>query len=498
MGHGIARVGSLLVFVLATTACGKGGGGGGGLEAGPADWGIPFLPDTSGLQMRIHARNLGGSGDSATFQGYMPDGTPYPGPFTVTLDGDDEHSFSASTALLGATPAGGWIHVTTPSRRVEIAFNVNEPAFPAEESARAWPLGDLAAPPPSTYTTITVNPQTEFIALSNVTVTPVLVTVNAYREPASDPLLPPVQTTPAPVSLAPFETKTFSPSGLTGISGFVGNITFDGATPFMAAAREELAFDGQPLAVVRSRLWYTSLVFGTQTASPPSFVDFLLQVTNQADSARTVTINQIRTADSGIILPAPRTILLAAHESRIMTTQDAPFLDLFGDPTASAFEKIWMELSVPSDVAFSFRQFDPLGALDPMTVHAHPVGHVFHTLDVFPEPTVSGPFQTTTTIINPFSATITVDVTALIPEPDGFDAGLQPLATVTVLPRSSVDFTPDGAIYLDRDGVAVPLIGLRFVSNTPFSLGGRREQVNAFDQVLTRSPLMVRDFDDAE
>jgi hypothetical protein len=498
MGRRIALVGSLLVFLVATSACGSGGGGGSGLEAGPADWGIPFLPDTSSLQMRVHVRNLSGSGATATFQGYMPNGTPYPGPFTVTLDGDDEHSFSASTALLGATPAGGWIHVTTPSRRVEVAFNVNEPSFPAEESARAWPLGDLTAPPPSTFTTITVNPRTDFIQISNATVNPLVVTVNAYREPASDPLLPPVQTTPPPISLLPFETKTFSPSGLTGISGFIGNVTFDGPTPFLTAAREELAFDGQPLAVLRSRLWYTSLDFGTVTASPASFEDFALQVTNQADVARTVTIDQIRTEDSGIILVAPRTILLAAHESRIMTSQDPPFLDLFGDPTASAFQQVWMELSVPDDVAFSFRQFDPLGAFDPMTVKAHPVGHVFHTLDVFPEPTTAGPFRTITTVINPFASAITVDVTALIPQPDGFDAGIEPLVTLTVPARSSVDFSPDGAIYLDRDGVAAPLIGLRFVGNVPFSVAGRRVQVNAFDQILTRSPLIVRDFDDAE
>jgi hypothetical protein len=498
MGHGIARIGSLLVFVLAVTACGKGGGGGGGLRPGPMDWGIPFVPDTSGFAMRIHLRNLDGGDATATLQGYMPSGVPYPGPFVVSLDGDDEHSFSASTALLGATPAGGWIHVMTPSRRIEVGFNLEQPSFPAEESSRAWPLGDLSTPPPSTFAGLTINAQTDFVAVSNATATPLTLTVEAYREPAGDPLLPPVQTTPAPIPLAAFETKTFSPSGVTGISGFVGNVTFSGATPFFAATREQLAFDGQPLAEVRDRLWYPSLWFGTVTASPVSFEDFVMLLRNDSDSARTVTVNQIVTEDAGILLVSPRTVLLAAHESRIIGTQEAPFDDLFGDPTASAFFQVWMEISAPSDVDVSFRQFDPLTSADTMTVDPHTVGHVFHTLDVFPEPTVSGPFRTTATLINPFASPIEVEVTALIPQPDGFDAGIQPLVTLTINGRSSVDFTPDGVIYLDRDGIAAPLIGLRFVSNTPFSVAGRRVQLSPFGVVLTRSPLLLRDFDDAE
>jgi hypothetical protein len=498
MGHGIARVGSLLVLVLAATACGSGGGGDGGLVVGPADWGIPFVPDTTSLSMRIHLRNLDSNTTTATLQGYMPGGAPYTGPLTVTLDGNDEHSFSASTALLGATPAGGWIHVMTPSRRVEVAFNVQEPSQPAEESARAWPLGDLATPPPSTYAAITVNNQTDFIALSNATATPIILFVTAYREPAGDPLLPPVSSTPPSIPLAAFETKMFSPSGITGISGFVGAVTFTAPSPFFAAAQEQLAFDGQPLAEVRPRLWYVPLLFGTETISPASFEDFVLIVRNDADVSRTFTIQQIRTADAGFILPAPRSLLLAAHESRIISTQEPPFDDLFGDPTSSAFQKVWMEISSPEDVDFSFRQFDPLGSFDPMTVKAHPVGHVFDTLDVFPEPTTASPFFTIATLINPFASPIDVDVTALIPQPDGFDAALEPLVTLTVPARGSVDFSPDGVLYLDRDGVAVALIGLRFVSNFPFSVGGRRVQVNGFDVVLTRSPLMVRDFDDAE
>ena len=498
MGHGIARVGSLLVFVVATTACGKGGGGGGGLVAGSTDWGIPFVPDTAGRAMRIHLRNLDGGTTTATLQGYLPSGTPYAGPFTVTLDGQDEHSFSASTALLGATPAGGWIRVTTLSRRVEVAFNVDEPGQPAEESARAWPLGDLAAPPPSTYAAITVNPATDFVALSNATATPVLLAVTAYDEPTIDPLLPPVSSTPPAISLAAFETKTFTPAAVSGIVGFEGALTFTGATPFFAAAREEIAFDGQPAVQAKGRLWYVPLDFGQETFSPASFEDFILLVRNDAAASRTFTIDRIHTSDGTPILATPRSILLAAHESRRITTLDPPFDDLFGDATLAPFVKVWMELSVPADVDFSYRQFDPVLGTDPMTAKAHPVGHVFETLDVFPEPVLPSAIRTFATIINPSTSPINVAITAVIPQPDGFDAGLAPLVTLTVPARGTVDFTPDGATYLNRDNAPVALIGLRFVSNSPFSVGGRRVEVNAFDVILTRSPLIRRNFDDAK
>ena len=495
--HGIARVASLFVFAFAMTACGNGGGGS-GLVAGPADWGIPFLPDSTSFSMRVHLRNLDNGGATVTMQGYMPSGLAYPGPVTVTLDGDDERAFSISTALSGATPAGGWLHVTTPSRRVEVGFNVEEPSFPAEESARAWPLGDLLLPPPSTFAGLTLSNATDFINVSNATATPVVLTVTAYREPASDPLLPPIVSTPPPISLAPFETKTFSASGITGVAGFIGNVTFTGATPFFAAEQEALAFDGQPLAVPTTRLWYTSLLFGTETSGPDSFEDFVILARNDSDSSRTVSVNQIRTSDGGVILASPRSIILAPHESRIVTTQQPPFDDLFGDATGAPFLHVWMEYSAPPEVAVSFRQFNPLTNTDTMTVHAHPVGHVFHTLDVFPSPTLLSGTRTITTVINPFGSEISVDVFAVIPQPDGFDSGFDLLTTLTIPARSSIDFSPDGAVYLDRDGGATPLIGLRFNSNSPFSVAGERVTLSAFDIVLTRSPLLVRDFDDAE
>ena len=80
----------------------------------------------------------------------------------------------------------------------------------------------------------------------------------------------------------------------------------------------------------------------------------------------------------------------------------------------------------------------------------------------------------------------------------GFDAGPTVLATLTVPARSTVDFTPDGTIYLDRDGVAATVVGLQFVSNTSFTVTGRRETRNVSGILTMLSPLLLRDLDDAE
>ena len=98
----------------------------------------------------------------------------------------------------------------------------------------------------------------------------------------------------------------------------------------------------------------------------------------------------------------------------------------------------------------------------------------------------------------PFATPSADNRSQVIPQPDGFDSGFDLLTTLTVPARSTVDFSPDGFIYLDRDCGAVPLIGLRFNSNAPFSVAGERVTLSPFGIVLTRSPLLVRDFDDAE
>src|SRR5207237_4688674 len=114
--------------------------------------------------------------------------------------GFDEHALDVSDALGGDTPNGGWILATTPNGRVEVAFDVDVPGKLASEAARAWPLPDLVAPPPTWSQGLTITSEATRLQVGNATAAPIVVTVTAYREPA-DPLLPPDASTPAPISL---------------------------------------------------------------------------------------------------------------------------------------------------------------------------------------------------------------------------------------------------------------------------------------------------------
>ena len=487
----IAAIGTLM-------ACGHGGGGS-GIAATSVDWGIPFVPSSASRTMVVCLRNVSGGATSATLQGYKPSGALYTGPVTVTLDGDDEHAVSISTALGGDVPAGGFVLVHTAARNVEVAFNVGEPGKSAEESSRAWPLGDLAAPPATTAASVTITTETDLVQLSNATAAPILLTVTAYLEPAANPLDPPTTSTPPAIALAAWETKTLTPDTISGITGFVGALAFTSASPFLAAVEEDLAFDGTPQVTIAPRQMYVTLSQGQVTALPTTYTDFAMVVRNDADATRLVTLQEIRLADGSSLEPTPRSITLAARESRVITTLDPPFDDLFGDATLQpSLLRVWMHIELPADVDLSFRQFDPLTLASNMTVRPHTVGHIFETLEVFPEPVLPSTVRTFFSIVNPTNTEITVTVESLIPQPDGFDAGPVPLATLTVPALNRIEFSPDGVTYLDRDLVAADVVGFRLRSGAPFTALGRRVHQNASGLILMLSPTIIRNFDDAE
>src|SRR5438105_12470660 len=145
MGRGAMRRLAAVAAIGTLTACGHGGGG--GVAPSSVDWEVPYVPSSASRTMTVCLRNVSIGGASATLQGYKPDGSLYTGPVTVILDGNDEDCISVSTALGGDVPAGGFVLVHTPSASVEVGFNVAEPGKVAEESSRAWPLGDLSPPP---------------------------------------------------------------------------------------------------------------------------------------------------------------------------------------------------------------------------------------------------------------------------------------------------------------------------------------------------------------
>ena len=489
-----ARLGSVLAVLMA--ACG-GSAGGNGVSPGPLFWGVPFVPSGSGVTMTVGLRNIDTASTTVQLQGYRPDGTAYTGPVNVTIAATSEQRLSVSQALGGDAPVGGWILASTPSAAVEVYFPVTIPGKAAEETSRAYGLPDYAAPQPSYTDGIVATLLTSSIQLSNASNVATVITVTPYAEPAN-PADPPIAGTPVALAFAPFETQEYGRDALAGSIGFSGSYSISAPTPFVVAAVEDLAFTVPRHA--QDRNVSAGLWFGKDTlATSDSYLDLVMVVRNDDSVFRTMTITQIVSANGTVILPSPRTVSLAAHESRIIGTTDEPFDDLLGDVTNyGTAARLRFELQVPNQIDVSFRQFDPQFLDYNMTVEPSATGHVFDVSDVIPSPLLISGYRTYASILNRSNQEITVFAEAIITQPVGFDGSATPIATLTVPANQRLDVSPDGQVYLDRDGAPVPVIGMRFRSSASFSVTGWRERRGASQRLVSLSPLEVRSFDDGQ
>jgi hypothetical protein len=497
----IATLAGLALCLLAAGCGGIGGGGGGdGTADGPLAWGVLFLPTDGDDEMIVGLRNEDTDGTTVTLQGYKPDGTPYSAPIVVTLDGLDEERIRVGNAIGGGAPEGGWISVLTPSRRVEVYWTTHLPGKLAEEATRAFPAPE---PIPSPYLMgLTATPETDTIQITNPTGLAILVAVTAYREPGGDPLDPPIASTPAPIALAPFETKLFTPDGLSGIGGFVGSFQFASPDPFLGGTREDLAFDtGRAQVSIETRLVEVSVNFGRDVGvglgEVDTFWDFAMVARNDRDEPQTFTITQFRD-EFGSLIPSPITVLLDSFESRVITTLDEPLSDFLPFVlTAAGLQRLWMEVSVPAGMDLTFRQFDPVAFEANMTQRPVKIGHVFTVMDVRPQPIVGLGIRTTISLVNPNTVAMEVTPEVQIAEPEGFDGTGVLFPPVILPPRTRVDWTPDGAVYVDRDGEPVDFVSIRFFSPSPFYVTGWRERRTGPDGlILMLSPQVIRNLEE--
>lgn len=500
--RGIHTVGLTLglAAVLAWAPGCSGGGGGPGTALGPDLFGVPFVPTAaSGSTMTVGFRNLDSDSSTVvTVQGYKPDGTPYTGPVLVPLSGLGETRMPVSTALGGDAPEGGWISVATPSRLVEVYASVEVAGKAAAESMRA---AGFPFPVPAAMTQgVTVTPQTDTIQISNATAAPLLVTVTAYSEPAGDPLLPPTVSTPPAVALAAYETKTYSPDSLSGISGFSGAFQLSAPGAFLAAAVEDLAFEvSRSQVLIEARVAEVSVSFGREIGVGfENVYDFAMVVRNDADQNRTVTVTTVNLPDGTPLFQTPQTFSLAPFESRIVTTLDPPFDTVFGDAEFATKQDFRLQLSLPDKVETTFRQFDPVALGFNMTIRPSVTTHGFIVMDVVPEPTTTGGVRSILSLLNPSTAASTARIEALIPEPAGFDGSPIPLANVVIPARGLLQWSPDGATFLNRDGDPVDAIGLRVISNVPVLGTMFRRKKDPTNLVVFVTPSIVRSLEDSD
>src|SRR5438477_8840390 len=140
---------SLLFMIAASVVAGCGGhGGGSSVDIGPMGWAVPFAGESARPTL-VFLRNLDLDSTTVMLQGYKADGSLYPGPVSVDLDGWDEATLTMDDVIGTSASSGGFVYAWTVSRKVEVAFDVFAPAEDEGEASRAWPLPDLLAPPPS-------------------------------------------------------------------------------------------------------------------------------------------------------------------------------------------------------------------------------------------------------------------------------------------------------------------------------------------------------------
>ncbi len=492
----------LTLSLFAAGGCG-GGGGGGGISSGPSDWAAPFVPTSGAASYFIGLRNLDDSSTTVNVTGYRPDGTAYALPLAVTIDGAGEEILALSDAIGGFAAAGGVVYVATPSRHVDVYFDVEVPAIDAADASRAFALPDLAAPPPGPFRTgVNATTLTTAIQLGNASGAVAAVSVTAYEESLSDPLAPPVATT---VVLAPFaagESRVYTPDALSGIPNFTGSFLIESPAPLFAAAQEStqsLAYD-VPRVATKTRNVAVALLYGRDNLTvAPTYLDFALVARNDDDSPRTLTITRMSREDGFALYAGVRSITLEAHESRVVTTMDPPFDDLFGDVLlSSTFQRIALEMSVPSGVDVGLREFEPQTLVALTSFTPCPFGHAVVVSDVFPSPTLPSAVRTYASVVNPSNASITVTYEALVPQPPGYDAAPQPISTLTIPAHGRVDVSPDGLVFVDRDLVAVDYVGLRFRSSAPVCVTAWRATRSGSNAVETLVSLPVRALEDGE
>jgi hypothetical protein len=489
----LVLVAACLFACLSTAACGGSGGSGNEFDPRSLEWGIPFVPNDA-TAFFLGLRNFTRERATVTLQGYRPDGTPYSGPVSVDVDAFDEHHVSVNTALGGDVPAGGMILAQTPSRGVDVFFAETDLPFD-DESAKASQLSDALALG-LFRAGVTVTFQTSLIQISNASPVAKMVTVTPFEEPQADPSLGPIEHPAIALAFDPFETKTFDPDGLSGITGFFGALHFESTERFFVATREstgELSFDTQVAIDVRleaisdSYLSDVGIRFGRETTpTSENLFDFAMLARNDSEDAQTLTIQAIYDSDGLLLIPFPRAVILAPHESRVADSLDPLFADVFGDvflQTGLRFAHV--VLDIPAEVDVTFRQYDPVVLDFKAALETTPIGHVFEVPDV--RPTTPGRVDVTF-LMNPSNVPVEVAVTVLVPEPDGFDATPVPQDPVTIPPFGLVAYVLEPVVFVDRDLEPVPFVGLRLSSLRSIGVTAVHERRDAAARIVALSP----------
>ena len=521
----------VLCAVLAVVpGCGSGGDDETrGARRGSFVFALPFLPASGAESVTLGFKNVTTTTGTVYVTPYGPTGVAYPSGTTALSVGGLAELQVNLASLLGAAPAGGWVHVDTRDTTTLDAVT-GEPTvvatsgfiFPyirrtvgSGSSAEADSVAGLV--PRADEVHVAVFGPTLQVQLVNHSVTemgggstPLAVTFDVDVVGADGTTVSSsVVAVPANGSVSVPFTPPF------------GTIGFVRATPMTPAAAGELYrfsiasrestiqvhAEGRYGEIVDSD--FPSLVdigfdveFGLDGGG--NVHDFGLLMSNASTSGQTVTLRAILRRGGQPLLTTPRTFALPAGRAVFMGTTNtlsaglvSPevswFNDLFGDVFSfNGFEAVTLVVQAPREVDVSARHFDGSGTAFFRVLKPIPLTNRACVTDCpIATSTLSGT-RSWISITNPTSGTLRVPVRAYTPM----------LGTEYILPDleipafTRVDWSPDG-IQLreeptDTVGPFVNRLRIDFSPSTGALFNGRVEAREVAGQLNFIRPMIVR------
>ncbi|MDF1699643.1 MAG: hypothetical protein P1V36_00595, partial [Planctomycetota bacterium] len=470
---------------------------------------LPFLP-SSGETVTLGFKNVTTVGGVVHVTPYTPAGAPYAlGTTAITVAGLAERQVNLSS-LLGAAPAGGWIHVDT--RDVTTLDPVTGEPTPTATTGFIFPyisrrIGSGSSAEADSIAGLVPRADTAHVAVFGRTLQVQLVNHSVTEmAPGSVPLAvtfdvdvigadgTTVASSVVPVPANGSVSVPFTPP--------VGAIGFVRATPMTPAAAGELyrfsIASRESTIQVHAEGRYREL----RDADFPSLVDigfdvefgldgvgnihdFGLMMSNTSSATQTVTLRAILRSGGTPLLVTPRQFTLPAGRAVFMGTTNTLsaglvnpevswFSDLFGDVFSfGGFEAVTLVVQAPREVDLSARHFDASGTAFYRVLSPIPLTNRACVTDCpVATSTLSGT-RSWITITNPTSGELVVPVRAYTPalgteyllpdlvvpaftrfdwSPDGIQLREEPTDTVgPFVTRLRIDLTPStGALFNGR------------------------------------------------
>jgi hypothetical protein len=523
----LAFAGALL-FAAGCGGAVAGAGATGSITAGPAEFAIPLVPDTTGTALVLGFKNLLATPAPVSVTARLPGGAPYAlGTITFLVPALGETRFPLGTFTGPGAAAGGWVHVDT-----------RDVATPAPVTGEPTPVATtgfvvvyvkrfLAGVEDDAAAGEAFRVDTSLAAITEHTfayqvVNHSVVPMAAGSVPtAADWTVAELDAFGAVVSTATFLIPANASTSFTPVVATGKAVAFPTPPPGQSAPAGTLfkgavaGIEADPQVQIEARLLEVAdttlgiravgfpVRFGNDGAGGDVY-DFSLVLSNRGTARATATIEAILGADGQGIWTQPIAIGLDSGATKVLRTttidsrgldlgETSPFQPLFGPVgAATSVQVFWMWLNVPSTVDVSLREYDSVFKewYQILPGRKQTTDVTYAGVDVVP--TLPSGTRNWITLMNPRTTPMTVQVRAYTP--GGVEYILSPL---TVPPLSRRDYSPDGTVITEvpSDPMAppVPFVSFRLSASGGMFFGGRKERRDIAGFLKSQTSQVIRD-----